>query len=99
MVHLSADAPNLDGYVVTPTGDLKIDECQDLSFRKASYSDTFTSAFFSRVPSTYTIVFKKAGTNQVVVGPTTIVLKAGKIITLWIGGLSASAKLYTVTHN
>ena len=99
VVHLSADAPNLDGYVVTPTGDLKIDECQDLSFRKASYSDTFTSAFFSRVPSTYTIVFKKAGTNQVVVGPTTIVLKAGKIITLWIGGLSASAKLYTVTHN
>ncbi len=99
VVHLSADAPNLDGYIVTPTGDQKIDECQDLSFRETSFSATFTSEFFSRFPTTYTMVFKKAGTNEVVVGPTPVVLKAGKIVTLWIGGLAASAKLYTVTHN
>jgi hypothetical protein len=45
------------------------------------------------------MVFKKAGTTEVVVASTPITVQAGKIVTIWIGGLAASAKLYTVTHN
>ncbi len=99
VVHLSPDAPNLDGYIVTATGEEKIVECQDLSFRETSYSNTFKGAFFSRFPTTYNMVFKKAGTSEVVVASTPVTVQAGKIVTLWIGGLADSAKLYTVTHN
>ncbi|MBK7184380.1 MAG: DUF4397 domain-containing protein [Ignavibacteria bacterium] len=99
VVNLSPDAPNLDGYIVTATGEEKIVECQDLSFRETSYSNTFKGAFFSRFPTTYNMVFKKAGTTEVVVASTPVTVQAGKIVTIWIGGLAASAKLYTVTHN
>lgn len=101
IVNLSPDAPALDGYFVNTTGDQKIPECQDISFRETSLSSTFGGQFFSLYPSTVSVVFKKAGTNEVVLGPTSVRVTAGKIQTWWIGGQVSSGKLdiYTVNHN
>jgi len=99
VVHLSPDAPNLDGYILTRSGEQKLFECQDLSFRETSFSGTFNSQFFNMYPSIVTMVFKEAGTDRVIAGPTPITLKAGNIRTIWIGGQASSAKIYTVTHN
>ncbi|MCX6140887.1 MAG: DUF4397 domain-containing protein [Candidatus Kapabacteria bacterium] len=99
VVNLSPDSPSLDGYFVTPTGDTKISECQDLSFRETSFSPSLNGQFFNLFPNSYTMVFKKAGTTEVVAGPTSISLMAGKIVTVWVGGLKSTAKIYTVTHN
>lgn len=99
IVHLSPDSPNLDGYFVTPTGEEKILESQDLSFRETSFNAALNGQFLNLFPNSYTMVFKKAGTSEVVAGPTSVSLLTGKIVTVWIGGLKSAAKLYTVTHN
>jgi hypothetical protein len=99
IVHLSPDAPALDGYIVSSTGESKIWEFQNKGYRTTSYSDSRKGQFFSLWPNVYSMVFKKAGTNEVVVPQTNVTISAGKIVTIWIGGLSSAPAVYTVQHN
>ncbi len=99
IVHLSPDLPALDGYIVTSTGESKIWEFQNKGFRTTSFSSSTNGQFFSLWPNVLKMVFKRAGTNDVVVPESSVTVTASQIVTIWIGGLSTSPGVYTVQHN
>lgn len=103
-VNLSPDLGKVD--VLTPLGasDYEIPYMQGINFREVSLSASTNSAFLALPPSPegspYVFKFRKTGTTEIAFQKDGIVLEAGKIYTMWVGGRlsNASQNVYLIPH-
>lgn len=103
-INLSPDMGKVD--VLTPLGatDYAIPYMQGINFREVSVSATTNSAFLALPPSPegspYVFKFRKSGTTEIAFEQNGIVLEAGKIYTMWVGGRlsNASQNVYLIPH-
>ena len=104
-VNVSPDAGEVD--VVTPIGatDYQIPAMQGVDFREVSTSPT-TGSNFLQLPASaagapYLLKFRKSGTTTIMTTLENVVLEAGTIYTLWLGGRASNSTLsaYLIKHN
>lgn len=98
-INLSPDSPALDFYRVVNGVEVNIDGSAMLEFRQMTSAANGKMQFTELPAGRITILAKKANTQTVVLQPTQVTLVPGEVATLWLGGLSAAAKLYHVKHN
>lgn len=103
-VNLSPDMGKVDVLTPLGTSDYEIPYMQGIGYREVSQSATTGSAFLALPPSPvgapYLFKFRKSGTSTVVFELDGVVLEAGKIYTLWVGGRTSndSQEAYLIPH-
>ena len=105
-IHLSPDANEVSVIAkdaLGPGSDLPLPGMQDIQYREVSESASNPGSNFLKftVPGVYTLAFRDVVEDSVVKTVKNIEFKAGKIYTLWYGGLQSNNNLnaYTLVHN
>lgn len=99
VVHLSPDGPLLDIAILRDTTEEAPAAFRGLEFRETSAVPGTMNQFVTVAPGMVKVVGYRAGTKTVVLPPTDIVLEAGQVRTLWVGGLLSSIGLHSVIHS
>jgi hypothetical protein len=99
VLHLSPDSPLLDIAILRDTTEEAPAAFRGLEFRETSTVPGTTNQFVTVAPGVVKVVGYRAGTKTVVLPPTDVVLEAGQVRTLWVGGLLSSIGLHSVIHS
>ncbi len=104
-IHLSPDADFVNVLIkdlMGPGEHFPIPGMQDIGYRDVSVSTSNPgSNFLVTPPGKYTLLFEDLVADSVVAEVNNVEFKAGKIYTLWYGGLQSNSTLnaYNVEHN